>query len=82
MVPDVLHEGRSPGADGDRVEEQQAPVVAAVQEVRAQDRRTAEVVGDDIGRLEAPVLEQRRENLVLHAQGDVLALPHLGLPVA
>ena len=39
--------------------------------MRTQHGGAAEVVGDDVGVLNIPVVEQLRQQLVLHAEGDI-----------
>jgi hypothetical protein len=70
----------SPDRDG--IDEGEGAVVATVEQVRAQGGGAAEVVGDDVGRVEAPVVEQCGEHPVLHAERHVLPRVLLGFAVA
>jgi hypothetical protein len=82
MSPDVLDEWGSPGRDRNSINQGQGIVVAAVQQVSPQRCGPTEIMRRDIGFLEVPMLQERREHLTLGPEGDILPVPHLRLAVA
>ncbi|MNP22027.1 hypothetical protein D3C76_1146740 [compost metagenome] len=61
MLTHMLHERRTPGRQCHRIDQRQAAVILAVEQVRAQGGGAAEVVGHHIGAIQAPVLQQLRQ---------------------
>ena len=55
VTPDVGKELRAPGTHRDDIHQQVAPVLATVQQVRAQRRRATEVMRDYAWALQIPV---------------------------
>ncbi len=78
---DQAEEGRTPGGEGDRVDQGEPPVDGAVQEMGPQRDGTAEVVGDDGRGGQTPVGQQLGEDPALRAQRHVLPLELGGDPV-
>ncbi|MNO68248.1 hypothetical protein D3C76_590700 [compost metagenome] len=77
----MLHERRAPGRQRHRIDQRQAAVVLAVEQMAAQGCGPAEVVGHHVRAIQAPVFQQLRHQRVLHTQGDV-AIDLFRLPVA
>ncbi|MNF94008.1 hypothetical protein D3C84_767040 [compost metagenome] len=80
MLTHLLHERRAPRRQRPRVDQRQAAVILAVQQMRAQHRGAAEIVGHHIRAIQPPMLQQLRQQLVLHAQRHI-ALDLLGQPI-
>lgn len=60
-----LDERRALRADRDGIDQHKAAIVDAIQKMRAQCSRTAEVVGDNVGLVDVPVIHERGEQPVL-----------------
>src|SRR3979411_3505207 len=82
VLAHMLDEGRPPRRQRHRVNQREAAVVPAVQQMRTQRRGAAKVVCDDIRTREPPVLEQFAEYDVLYPERDVLVLGLVRFPVA
>lgn len=76
-----LNQGRSLGADRDRIDQHQGAIIEPVEQVAAQRDGAAEVMRHDVGPLQLPVSVERREQLVLNAARHV-RVGLGGLPVA
>ena len=72
VIVDQPVEGRAPRRQCDHVDERQRGHVAAVEQVRAQGGRAADVVRDQRRALEPPVLEQRGQASPVAGERDVL----------
>ncbi|MNL35984.1 hypothetical protein D3C87_1580490 [compost metagenome] len=81
MLTHMLHEWRTPWCQRDRINQGQAAVIPAVEQMCAQHGGAAEVVGDDVRALQIPVIEQLRQQVILHTEGDI-GVRLLGAPVA
>src|SRR5439155_13029303 len=75
VVTNETEERRAPRRDGDGIEQRDRAEVAALEQVRAERDRPAEVVSRDRGPLELPVVEQLREQPRLGAERDVAPGP-------
>ncbi|NMN74820.1 hypothetical protein AF70_00003370 [Pseudomonas sp. KD5] len=80
MLTHMLHERRTPGRQRHRVNQRQAAVILAIEQMRAQHSGAAEIVSHHVWPFQAPVFQQLRQQLVLHAQGHI-AVRLCGLPV-
>ena len=81
MQAHMLHKRRTPGRQRHRIDQRQAAVVLAIEQMRAQRGGAAEVMGDHVGTLDIPVIKQLREESVLDAEGHI-RIRLLGTPVA
>ncbi|MNG02509.1 hypothetical protein D3C84_855410 [compost metagenome] len=72
MLAHMLHERRTPGRQRHRVNQCQAAVILAIEQVRAQCCGAAEVVGHHVGAIQAPMLQKLRQQLVLHTERDIV----------
>src|ERR1700693_4369285 len=82
VLAHMLDEGRTPRRQRHRVNQREAAVVPAVQQMRTQRCGAAKIVCDDIGLLESPMFEQFAEYDVLYAERNVLVFGLLRFPVA
>src|SRR6202049_560027 len=82
VLAHMLDEGRTPRRQRHRVNQREAAVVPAVQQMRTQRRGAAKVAGADIGLLESPMFEQFAQYDVLYPERDVLVFGFLRFPVA
>src|ERR1700690_207182 len=71
-----------PGRQSNRIDQRDASERASVNEVCTQHRRPAEVVTDDVGSVEVPVVEQLTQQIVLDPERDILAVTLLRPAVA
>jgi hypothetical protein len=74
VVLDEAVEGRAPGGERHRVDEGDRAEVPAFEQVGPEGDRAAEVVPNDGGLVQPPMVKELREDLALGGQGDVLAL--------
>ena len=82
VVAHMLHEGRPPGSDRDRIDQQQLAVVAAVDQMRAQRRGAAEIMRDHQRVGQAPMLQQGRQQAVLDTERHILLRALFRLAIA
>jgi hypothetical protein len=77
VLADVREEGRARGQHRHRIEQRQAAVAQALDEMAAQGGQAAEVVRRHRRPLQPPMRHQGGQQRVLNPGRDVLAVPHL-----
>src|SRR5437667_10247912 len=82
VLAHVPHKRRAPGSDRYRIDESQRRDIAAVEQMSPKRGSASEIVRDDVRPRDAPVIEQRGEYPVLHAERYVLLRPHFRAAIA
>ena len=66
-----LNKRRSLRADRHRINQHQRSIIESVEQMAAQGRGAAEIMRDNIGLMQTPMIVERREQLILNTTGYV-----------